>query len=113
MIKDRSFMPRYLEILEKTSRIMYENMASSTSNLQAKNLKVESFSATQADAGHKISFEALYTGTSVKTKIIIVRIARGRAMLEFFISNLNIDDKRIASIAEQVFSRLNERKIAY
>lgn len=117
MVKDRAFMPRYMEILARTTNISYQNMAASFGSnnmgIQVKKLKIEEFKAIPSDASHKASYDITIPEAAIRIRFTLVRIVRGRAMVEMYFSNLKLSNERIGKVAETIFGRFNDLKIPY
>jgi hypothetical protein len=96
-----------LSAVEKMVKSNVEKMKKSKT-ITIKDFKIEKFSLLKSDTAHKISF-SIFIGLQTVTQSFY-RIHRDKVVIEMMISNLKIEDKTIAKIAEKVFKRYKEAK---
>jgi hypothetical protein len=104
IIKDKNFCEQYLTTLEKQAEQNIKELESSPT-MGIKDFLICDLNGIRADWARKNSFIVFQKDTNMEFNQILVRICRESVILEFFISNFELDDSVIVKLAEKVFAR--------
>lgn len=103
IMKNTSTSPRFISALEDMARLNIKKLQKSTV-VKIDEFIIADFKEVKAKAASKVSFIQKSDGSVYNYSII--RIARGRIMMEICTINLIITDKKAAIIAESIFNKL-------
>ena len=105
VVKDPALAPAHVAATEKMARKNIE-LLRKNKYITVKNVLTGNFPGIKADVARQLTFTICSPGMALPNKI--VRIARGKFLLEIYTQKLTLSDKDIAGIAEEIFSRLDK-----
>ena len=103
VMKDPALAPAHVAATEKMTRKNIELLRKGK-DIAVTNVLTGNFPGVKADVARQLTFTICSSGMVLPNKI--VRIARGKYLLEIYTQKLALTDKDIAGIAEEVFTRL-------
>ncbi len=103
VLKKREYGPKLIAAVEEAARKNVEKMKSG-SFVGVSDLVMEDFAGIKADVARKLSMNILAPG-DIRVKQVVVRVCRGRVMVEILDANIGLTDEKIIGIAEKVFQR--------
>lgn len=105
VLKDPAYLPKFIATVEEQARRNVEKVKTG-SVFKIENLRIGDFPGIQADVSRKVCFNIAGPGEAA-VKQVLVRICRGKVMLEILDANIGLSDAKIIAIAEEVFQRYN------
>lgn len=109
VLKDPAFAPRMTELLLQTAKANVEKLKASPM-MKVSDFKAERFAGAPADAtvASRLSF-TVSVGPQAMSNTF-VRIGRGDILIEIHHLNAGLDDKKVAAMAELIYTRYQQAK---
>jgi len=106
MLTNDSFGPRFIkaneDMLQQQSYYMIDAEYNRTSNFS-----IVEFEGIKADIARLLSFDVQHSN-GASTLNVSLRVLRGNVLIEISDDRINLDDKALTSIVEEIFKRIEK-----